>query len=68
MAACQANPTYLDKFYGLQPGRMNGAKRLILLLPSALRDTLSPKWLDSVAEIATLVWQSDSEQARLRRC
>ena len=33
LAACLENPTYLDKFYALLPGRPNGAKRLVVLLP-----------------------------------
>jgi hypothetical protein len=55
-AACQASPTYLDRFYALQPGRPNGAKRLITLLPASLRPLLNPQWLDDVGAYATLVW------------
>jgi hypothetical protein len=55
-AACQAHPTYLDRYYALQPGRPNGAKRLILLLPLRLRPKLHPEWLVSVGTLATLVW------------
>jgi radical SAM superfamily enzyme YgiQ (UPF0313 family) len=62
MAACQASPTYLDKFYALQPGRPNGAKRLVVLLPLPLRDDLPPEWIEDVGESATLVWQSDPEE------
>jgi hypothetical protein len=57
MAACQANPTYLDKYYALQPGRPNGAKRLIVLLPLALREQLPLEWGEDVGELATLVWR-----------
>jgi radical SAM superfamily enzyme YgiQ (UPF0313 family) len=64
MAACQANPTYLDKFYALQPGRPNGAKRLIVLMPLALREQLSLAWSQDVGELATLVWQADHEEKR----
>jgi radical SAM superfamily enzyme YgiQ (UPF0313 family) len=62
LAVCLENPTYLDKFYALQPGRPNGAKRLILLLPLPLRTTCDPDWIEAVGEFATLVWQSTSEQ------
>lgn len=31
--ACHANPTYLDKYYSLQPGEPRGAKRIVLLAP-----------------------------------
>lgn len=60
MTACQANPTYLDKFYALQPGRTGGAKRLVVLLPFALRETLPLDWMEDVGETATLVWQAGS--------
>lgn len=62
-AACQDVPTYLDKFYALQPGRANGAKRLILLLPLALRLCVSADWTDAVGELATLVWRGDTRDA-----
>jgi radical SAM superfamily enzyme YgiQ (UPF0313 family) len=57
MAACQANPTYLDKYYALQPGRPNGAKRLIVLLPLALRAQLPRDWGEEVGRLATVVWK-----------
>jgi radical SAM superfamily enzyme YgiQ (UPF0313 family) len=56
-AACQEAPTYLDKFYALQPGRANGAKRLVVLLPRGLRPRLDPDWIDDAAACATLVWR-----------
>ena len=31
--ACHLNPTYLDKYYSLQPGEPRGAKRIVLLVP-----------------------------------
>jgi hypothetical protein len=58
MTACQAGPTYLDKFYALQPGRPNGAKRLLVLLPLPLRERLPADWIDALAASATLVWTS----------
>ncbi len=64
MAACQANPTYLDKFYALQPGRPNGAKRLVLLLPLELRPQLPPEWAEDVGELATLVWRVGPGETR----
>ncbi len=63
MAACQERPTYLDKFYALQPGRPNGAKRLIVLLPLPLRQQLRQEWVEDVSELATLVWRSSPEDA-----
>jgi len=58
MSACLACPTYLDKFYALQPGRANGAKRLIVVLPLALREQLNLDWVDAIGESATLVWRT----------
>jgi radical SAM superfamily enzyme YgiQ (UPF0313 family) len=63
LAACQANPTYLDKYYALQPGRPNGAKRLIIILPLRLRQQLPPEWVDGVGSLATIVWQVSVEGA-----
>jgi radical SAM superfamily enzyme YgiQ (UPF0313 family) len=62
MDACQANPTYLDKYYALQPGRPNGAKRLIVLLPLALRDQMPPEWSEEVGRLATVVWRAGMEE------
>jgi hypothetical protein len=59
--ACQSRPTYLDKFYALQPGRPNGAKRLIVLLPAPLRAQLDPDWLDEVGGSATIAWRGAAE-------
>ncbi|HEV3258213.1 MAG TPA: radical SAM protein [Gemmataceae bacterium] len=55
-AACQSSPTYLDRYYALQPGRPNGAKRLIVLLPVDFRPRLAPSWLEEVGGQATVVW------------
>jgi radical SAM superfamily enzyme YgiQ (UPF0313 family) len=61
-AVCHETPTYLDRFYALQPGRPNGAKRLIVLLPLSLRRQLQEEWLANVGELGTLVWRADDEQ------
>ncbi len=56
-AACQEHPTYLDKFYALQPGGLRGAKRLVLLLPNAWRSRLGADWVDEVtSRWASIVW------------
>jgi radical SAM superfamily enzyme YgiQ (UPF0313 family) len=57
-AVCQESPTYLDKFYALQPGRLNGAKRLIVLLPHGLRQAVGGEWAEEVGEVATLAWRA----------
>jgi len=59
LAVCLESPTYLDKFYALQPGRPNGAKRLVVLLPHALRAHCVPGWLSAVGEYASLVWHEE---------
>jgi radical SAM superfamily enzyme YgiQ (UPF0313 family) len=61
----QAGPTYLDHYYALQPGRPNGAKRLIVLLPGALRPKLDGEWSEEVGAMATLVWRGVAAEAEL---
>jgi radical SAM superfamily enzyme YgiQ (UPF0313 family) len=56
-AVCQKQPTYLDRYYALQPGRCNGAKRLVVLLPVEWRCRLGLKWIDEVGEFAAVVWR-----------
>jgi hypothetical protein len=63
LSACLESPTYLDKFYALQPGRPNGAKRLVVLLPRALRSTCDPDWLAGAGESASLVWSGAPDRA-----
>jgi radical SAM superfamily enzyme YgiQ (UPF0313 family) len=60
-ATCQEVPTYLDKFYALQPGRPNGAKRLLLVLPIELRRVIPETWVEDITELATVVWQAESD-------
>jgi len=62
-AACQASPTYLDRYYALQPGRPNGAKRLIVLLPLEMRPRLDPSWVEDVGRQATVVWRGQATAA-----
>ena len=54
--ACQESPTYLDRYYALQPGRPNGAKRLIVVLPARCRQQLDKAWLAEITATATVVW------------
>jgi radical SAM superfamily enzyme YgiQ (UPF0313 family) len=60
LAVCQSHPTYLDRFYALQPGRPIGAKRLVVVLPWKERERLGQRWCDAVGEIATMVWRGSS--------
>jgi hypothetical protein len=54
LAACYRMPTYLDRYYSLQPGRLLGAKRLTVLLPHGLQTSLSEVWREQTAERAQL--------------
>ncbi len=63
LGVCQEMPTYLDKFYALQPGALNGAKRVIVLLPLAWREQVDLDWLDEIGAAATVVWRGAAEQA-----
>jgi radical SAM superfamily enzyme YgiQ (UPF0313 family) len=63
IAVCQASPTYLDRYYALQPGRVNGAKRLIVVLPLPLRGKLPQEWVEVLGETATVAWQARAEEA-----
>jgi radical SAM superfamily enzyme YgiQ (UPF0313 family) len=60
LRVCLENPTYLDKFYALQPGRPNGAKRLVIVLPKAARSHCDPDWLQRVGDLAAVVWRDSS--------
>ncbi len=61
-AACQASPTYLDRYYALQPGRPNGAKRLIAVLPAQLRPLLGAEWIEQIGGHASVVWRQSTAQ------
>jgi radical SAM superfamily enzyme YgiQ (UPF0313 family) len=59
--ACFRRPTYLDRFYAVQPGRPKGAKRLVVLAPLLLRAQLSD-WAREVGDSATIVWRGAGDQ------
>jgi radical SAM superfamily enzyme YgiQ (UPF0313 family) len=61
--ACQVRPTYLDRYYAFQPGRPNGAKRLIALLPAGLRARMNPAWIEKIGSAAAIVWRGASAEA-----
>lgn len=58
LAVCLENPTYLDKFYALLPGRPNGAKRVVVLLPLAARDATDPDAVAAAGAFASAVWHT----------
>jgi hypothetical protein len=61
LAACLENPTYLDKFYALLPGRPNGAKRLVVLLPLELRPSSDADRVAEAGSFASVVWRSSAQ-------
>jgi radical SAM superfamily enzyme YgiQ (UPF0313 family) len=57
-AACRGRPTYLDRYYALQPGGLKGATRLVVLLPAHRREDADAAWVDELGECwATVVWR-----------
>lgn len=59
--ACFRRPTYLDRFYAVQPGRPKAAKRLVVVAPFAQRGDLA-EWAHEVGDLATVVWRGVGEQ------
>ncbi|MFO0815580.1 MAG: radical SAM protein [Gemmatales bacterium] len=51
--ACQEQPSYMDRYYSMQPGRPIGAKRILILVDEG--EPLDEEWLDMVDEQATLI-------------
>jgi len=60
-SACQEQPSYMDRYYAMQPGRPIGAKRLIVLVDEI--ESLPNEWIDAIEEQATLVTKSEQECA-----
>ncbi len=58
--ACFSRPTYLDRFYAVQPGAPKGAKRLVVLAPWRERSRVSPAWIADIADYGTLLWRGHS--------
>jgi hypothetical protein len=63
-AASQEGPTYLDRFYALQPGRAAGSRRLVVVLDGELRTTLAG-WSDAVSGFATVVWRGAGDEQEM---
>jgi hypothetical protein len=57
LAAAFRHPTYLDRFYSVSPGRIKGAKRLIVLLPAELESHVPQQWLNQIERRAAIVWR-----------
>ncbi|HVX11888.1 MAG TPA: radical SAM protein [Pirellulales bacterium] len=60
LRACFHRPTYLDRFYAVQPGRPKAAKRLIVLAPFSQRADLED-WAQDIGELADVVWRGAHE-------
>ncbi len=56
LAVCFRNPTYLDRFYSVLPGRPKGAKRLIVALPADQRSNIDSRWIRQIGQLAAIVW------------
>lgn len=55
--ACFRRPTYLDRYYAVQPGPPKGAKRLVVLAPMERRPLVDPEWIADIADYGTIVWR-----------
>jgi len=66
LAECFRNPTYLDRFYSVLPGRPKGAKRLIVVLPADVHAMIDPRWRSEIDDVATVVWRGDESEAAER--
>jgi radical SAM superfamily enzyme YgiQ (UPF0313 family) len=58
--ACYRQPTYLDKFYSVLPGRPKGAKRLVVLLTADQRDQFDVGWIERTDQYAALVYRENT--------
>jgi radical SAM superfamily enzyme YgiQ (UPF0313 family) len=52
--ACQRQPTYLDRYYAMQPGRPLGAKRIVVLLKGTFTESVE-SWECSIADYADVL-------------
>ncbi len=58
LQAALKSPTYLDRFYSVQPGRLKGAKRIVILLP----ETPSPRE-ETCREQSRTGWSEDASMS-----
>ena len=61
LAECYRTPSYLDWYYSLHPGRLLGAKRLIVLAPFAERSCVGSSWAEAVGDCAAIVWRGGGD-------
>jgi radical SAM superfamily enzyme YgiQ (UPF0313 family) len=60
-ATCLQRPSYLDRYYAIQPGRPAGAKRLVVCL-SDWHQPIPEKWLNATEDFAD-IYSLTSEDA-----
>ncbi len=61
MEAAMKNPTYLDRFYSVQPGQFKGAKRIVIALPQGDEKSLDTQLRNTIGQIATIMTMSPPE-------
>jgi hypothetical protein len=66
-AACQRPENiYLDRFYEFTPGRPAGARRVVVALPTRLRDRMNNDWISAAVEYSDVVWTDGAACDALR--
>lgn len=55
LAVSHESLSYLDWFYSLHPVRLLGAKRLVVLLPPGVEESLHASWRESIEDRAAIV-------------
>lgn len=60
--ACFRRPTYLDRFYSVQPGPEKSAKRSVVLAPADQRRALA-SWAKEIGDSATIFWRRLADPA-----
>lgn len=56
LQVCYRKPSYLDRFYSLNPNGNLGSKRVLVLLPSDIRSDLDRAWLEGIGQSATVAY------------
>ena len=59
LSACYKHPTYLDRYYSLNPQGLLGSKRVLVAIDNEVIDCVDQDWADEIEEAATLVGISD---------
>jgi len=62
-SVCQQRPTYLDRYYSVQPGQLAGAKRLLVCLPP-LPHAEDSTWRAEIEEFANILYLHEWQPVR----